>query len=83
MLITLGGGEVMGTGNGTLDYGAVLGPGNGTLGNGAVLEAIVGRDDASIFCRVFMACNFSSMIDNGDAGAGFLRASLELSTNWR
>ena len=44
-----------GTGDGTLGDDAVMGPGNGTLCVGAVIGAIVGRNIASIFCRVLMA----------------------------
>ena len=49
-----------GTGDGTLGDvtlgdGAAMGPDNGTLCVGAVIGAIVGRDVASIFCRVLMA----------------------------
>ena len=44
-----------GEGDGTLGDDAVMGPGNGTLCVGAVIVDIVGRDIASIFCRVLMA----------------------------
>ena len=52
MLGTFGDDAVMVPGNGILGDGAVVGPGDGTLGGVGVIEAIVGRDDSNIFCRV-------------------------------
>ena len=57
MIGTLGDGAAMGPGNANLGGGAVLGTGDGTLGGGEVIGAIVGRDVASIFCKVLMSCN--------------------------
>ena len=75
--------SLMGPGDSNLGGDAVLGPGDGTIGAGGVVEAIVGRKFSSIFCRVFMACNFLSPIVAGDSGDGFIRASIKSSTDWR
>ena len=94
---TLGDGAVVGICVGsTLGDCAVLEIGDGTtLGDGAVVGicdvpiggnavgALVGRDVASIPCRVFMACICSSLTANGDAGTGLLSASARSSTAWR
>ena len=81
MLGTLGDGAVMGSVNGTLGDSAVMGLGNGTLGAGDVVGSIVVRYFSIIFCRVLVACNCSSPIDNRDFGAGLLRASVKFSSD--
>ena len=79
---TLGDGAVVGIGDDTtLVYGVVAGIGNAPLG-GDVVGALVGRDAASIPCRVLMACICSSPTANGDAGAGLLSASTRSYTAW-
>ena len=83
IIVTLDVDTVTGEGDGTLGDGAVMGPGNGTLCVGAVIVDIVGRDIASIFCRVLMAWNWLSPIDNGDAGSRFMIASVKSSTALR
>ena len=65
-----------------LRYGTVAGIGDGPFG-GNVVGATVGRDVASIPCRVLMACICSSPTANGDAGAGLLSAFARSSTAWR
>ena len=82
MLGTLVDVVVMGPGDFTLGGGALLGPDDSTLGCVNVVGAIVGRDFAVIFCRVFMACIFSSPAENWDSGAVFFSASVKSSTTW-
>ena len=80
---TLGDITVVGIGDGTtLRYGAVVDIGDGPLGDN-VVRALVGRDIASIPCRVLMACIFSYPTANGDAGDGLLSASARSYTDWR
>ena len=76
-------GAVAGIGDGsTLGAGSVVGIGCGpTLGDGA--GALVGSNVSSIYCRALMACIFSSLTTNGDAGDGLLSASDRFSTDWR
>ena len=77
MIVALSDVTVMGIGNCTLGCGSMLGAGDGTIGCGNVVGSI-----ASIFCRIFMACIFSSLTIDGDAGAGLLSNSDKYSTAW-
>ena len=81
MLGTLGDGAVVEIGDVTiLGYGAVVEIGDYPLG-GDVVGDLVGRYFASIYCRVLMACIFSSTTVNEDSGARLLSASARSSTD--
>ena len=83
VLGTLRDGAMVGIGDGTtLRDGAVVGIGEAPLG-GYLVGAMLGRDVASISCRVLMACIFPSPTANRDDGAGLLSASAKSSTAWR
>ena len=74
---------MLGIGDGaTLGYGAVLGLCDVPLGSN-VFRELVGRDVASIPCRVLISCIFSSPTVNRNYGDILLSASSRFSTSWR